>query len=515
MEPKNETSFTGNPEDAGKLPVLVEIQVPKGQGFAENLQMASAIELPGFEVDSSFEPVPVSAPTEEAAANLSVGNQEIVVVRALIDDESLMSEIRQQPNVLEVWLDTPIAPFAVAQEEDTLQMVPTAAFGTCPIPPCDCIPGTAKGTLADVAKYLKADQIWAKGHRGQGIVVAIVDGGISAKNRIPNGKIPRVIGGWPADWGKLAYWGEHGNMTATDVLGIAPEAQLYDIRIAGGAVADSISKALTGYQWAIKQHQANGTPQILSNSWGIYQESWDKLYARNPGHVFTRKVVDAIKEGIHVLFAAGNCGQRCPSGKCGSDTGPGKSIWGANGHPLVMTVGAVNKNEHWIGYSSQGPAALDPKKPDFCSISHFKGYFSSDTGTSAACPVAAGVVALLKQAVPSLTPAQAKKTLKDTAKNIGSPGWDQHSGQGIIQAKGAYDRIVSMWHYNQTVIRTHAKVPSQMAWAYLQGMGWLRVKPNSPDGVTNVFEILCEALANSRKVDVFIQSGLITQATLR
>lgn len=35
-------------------------------------------------------------------------------------------------------------------------------------------------------------------------------------------------------------------------------------------------------------------------------------------------------------------------------------------------------NEQFVGYSSQGPAALDPDKPDFCSITHFTGFSTSD-----------------------------------------------------------------------------------------------------------------------------------------
>ena len=90
-----------------------------------------------------------------------------------------------------------------------------------------------------------------------------------------------------------------------------------------------------------------------------------------------------------------------------------------------MTVGAVNKNEQFVGYSSRGPAALDPNKPDFCSVTHFTGFFNSDSGTSAATPIAAGVVALMKQANPSLTQDEAKTILRTTAKDIGPSGWDQ------------------------------------------------------------------------------------------
>ena len=150
---------------------------------------------------------------------------------------------------------------------------------------------------------------------------------------------------------------------------MAPNAQIYDIRIAAPDIGATISNAIAGFQWAIDRHKANGTPQILTNSWGIFQDNWDPAYATDPNHPFTRKVVDALNEGIIILFAAGNCGGTCPDGRCGTDNGPGKSIWGANGHPRVMTVGAVNKNEQFVGYSSQGPAALDPQKPDFV-LSH-------------------------------------------------------------------------------------------------------------------------------------------------
>ncbi|WP_063925963.1 S8 family serine peptidase [Cupriavidus sp. IDO] len=106
-----------------------------------------------------------------------------------------------------------------------------------------------------------------------------------------------------------------------------------------------------------------------------------------------------------------------------------------------MTVGATNMNEQFVGYSSQGRAALDPDKPDFCSITHFTGFSTSDDGTSAATPIAAGVVALMKKAKPSLTQDEAKAALKATAKGIGLVGFDQHSGAGIIRAKAAYDVV--------------------------------------------------------------------------
>jgi hypothetical protein len=71
-----------------------------------------------------------------------------------------------------------------------------------------------------------------------------------------------------------------------------------------------------------------------------------------------------------------------------------------------------------------------------------QGYFSSDSGTSAATPIAAGVVGLLKQADPAATQDQIKQALRNTAKDIGPVGWDQYSGAGIIRAKAAFDQLV-------------------------------------------------------------------------
>ncbi|MEA5593771.1 S8 family serine peptidase [Rivularia sp. UHCC 0363] len=431
--------------------VLVELRVPSNQGVLAASRTAAQINVSSFRFDTSYEPITIN-PSSEQLSNLQANNEETVIVRGMVEENDIQ-QLESQSNVIKVYKDTPIAPFDIPLLEKSKDLVaPMDGAQNCPIGTCDCEPTTAKGTITDVAKYFGADQIWAAGFKGEGIVVGVVDGGITAEGRDIGAsetirRVKNVIGGPASDWGTTAKeWGEHGNMSATDVLGMAPAAKLYDCRISGG---DSISNALKVFDWAIKQYQIDGTPHVLTNSWGIYQASWDEFYASNPEHPFTRKVVEAIEQGILVLFAAGNCGGSCPSQRCGTDVGSGKSIWGANGHPLVMTVGAVNKEEQFIGYSSQGPASLDPNKPDFCSVSHFKGYFASDNGTSAACPIAAGIVALLKQAKSDLNQQEAKEALKSTAKNIGEPGFDHHSGAGIIQAKAAFDQLLPQqpkWH---------------------------------------------------------------------
>ncbi|NEQ74904.1 MAG: S8 family serine peptidase [Okeania sp. SIO2C9] len=415
-----------NPSE--QVRVLVEVLVPRsaGAGLAmDNLD--SSINLPGFQVDSSYAPVTVESTPEQSMSMRLRSDEEIVVVRGTVSRGNIQ-QLESSYNVIKVWSDPPIEPFT-----------------NCPIPPCDCVPTTPKGDRLRAAQVMGASQIWARGYQGQGIVIGIVDGGISAEGRTQNGRIPNVIGGWPNnDWGTRAEWDEHGNMSSTDALAMAPQAQIYDIRVSGGDTSDLLSNALQGFQWAINQYQSNGTPQILSNSWGIYQQNLALDYIDNANHPFNRKVVEAVNAGIIVLFAAGNCGATCPDPRCGDSTGPGRDIWGANGHPLVITVGAVNSNYQLIGYSSSGPAALDQNKPDVCGVSHFTGYFNSDAGTSAACPVVAGVVALLKQANSSAQPAQIKTALQETAAQIGGlRGWNQHSGYGVVQGNQALSALES------------------------------------------------------------------------
>ena len=472
-KPGPASSATPQASDSDEMQnVLVEMLVPNSKAPSAELRMATGIQTSGFRVDSSYEPIPMGPaprPENQPGRLAAAAAQETVIIRGTIPADRI-AELEAQPNVVKVWKDTKIAPFASSiapkskgsrstlippnapaalaskstssKKERNTFVNPTQGFADCPIGVCDCDMYTAKGTLADVANYLRVDEIWAAGHRGEGIVVGVVDGGITALGRPvrPNeiARIDRVIGGFPVnDWGTTgALWGQHGNMCATDVLGMAPNANLYDIRISEGAY---ISIALAGFTWAINQHRIDGTPHILTNSWGIFQEAWDPEYARDPNHPFTRKVVEAVNEGIIVLFSAGNCGATCPDERCGPDTGPGRCIWGANGHPRVITVGGVNIEGQLVGYSGQGPAALDPNKPDFCSVTHFQGYFAVDAGTSAATPVAAGVIALLKQAKPGLTPDQVKDLLKSTAKRLGPGDFNQHAGAGIIRAKVAYD----------------------------------------------------------------------------
>ena len=87
----------------------------------------------------------------------------------------------------------------------------------------------------------------------------------------PGKLIPNVIDGSMSDWGTTGVdWDWHGNMCAMDVLGIAPGAKLYDLRING----DTLTSAYRNFDWAINRHKVDRTPHIITNSWSYYLREW-------------------------------------------------------------------------------------------------------------------------------------------------------------------------------------------------------------------------------------------------
>lgn len=70
------------------------------------------------------------------------------------------------------------------------------------------------------------------------------------------------------------------------------------------------------------------------------------------------------------------------------------------------------------------------------------GSYTYQTGTSMAAPMIAGVAALLLSHAPALSPAAVEEILRQSALDLGSPGWDQFFGHGLAKARAALDLLI-------------------------------------------------------------------------
>jgi subtilisin family serine protease len=313
-----------------------------------------------------------------------------------------------------------------------------------------------------------------------------------ARNRgLPDYHREREVRGWPRyeattdRAGKRisrtilpgATGSDHGYMIARNILAIAPEATIWDAPLlpleneqdappnpsTASHLFQLIKQAFEKREitsWDADPKSDAREPCIIVNAWGVLDPESDPDlagYADDPDHLLINDMERLDKAGIDVVFAAGNCGEPCPDRRCGlQDTGPGRSILGWNAHPRVLTVGAVRVDGLPVALSAQGPGRLARKgsgstdytdnlrarqKPDLSAPSHFRESDDAsefNTGTSAACGFAAGVLAALRS-VPSgrgLCPEAMRSLLRDNARPAGA-GWDPRLGFGTINLANA------------------------------------------------------------------------------
>jgi hypothetical protein len=328
------------------------------------------------------------------------------------------------------------------------------------------------GTAGDVRRRLGLGRLQRLGMDGDGVAVAVVDNGINLDYLRTRGLSPELD--VHLSWSPLRTVRpgqapvDHGTMCAFDAAIAAPDATLLDFAILqstrrGGSVMDGIlSDAVQAYgvllnMMLLADDERPFHSLVVSNSWGMFHPSWDfppghpGRYADNPNHPFNVIVGSLAAAGADILFAAGNCGPSCPDRRCQGNTR--NTITGANSHPDVVTVAGVDTSGAVVGYSSVGPGALTAQKPDLATYTHFLGSEAfgigePDSGTSAACPVMAGVVAALRSAVPfdrakvNRSPAAIKAFLlqRGVRRPAGaSTGWAPDDGHGIATT-GQFDQ---------------------------------------------------------------------------
>jgi serine protease AprX len=314
-------------------------------------------------------------------------------------------------------------------------------------------------------KEIRADSEWAAGVTGQGVTVALLDTGIAnvpdLAGRVlpvhndlnllnPTSPCENLTGESTCDdnyghgtfiAGLIAGNGASSNGAWS---GVAPNANLLSVKVAGADGSADVSTVLAGIQWVVSFKDRYGI-KVLNLSLGTDST---QSYRVDPLNFAVEKAWDS---GITVVVAASNSGPAA-----GTISKPGDD-------PLVVTVGAVDdmgttslNDDELPDFSSHGPTAADGlAKPDVVAPgahivslrapgsaidtqfpTYVDGYYRKGSGTSMSTGVVSGAVALMLQANTSLTPNRIKYSLTSTARDVASTD-PMAVGAGLIDAYGA------------------------------------------------------------------------------
>lgn len=262
--------------------------------------------------------------------------------------------------------------------------------------------------------------------------------------------------------------GGTGTLSGGKYEGAAPGADLIGYG-SGGALF--VLDGIGGFDYAIT-HQREYNIRVITNSWG----SSGDFNPNAPINVASKKAHD---RGIVVLFAAGNAG-------------PAENTHNPYAKaPWVISVGAGEKDGTLADFSSRGTPGvggtfdMDGKSWTWTDAPTFVApgvdivstrtvspvtslaaqedletlepahlpYYTVMSGTSMATPHAAGIVALLLEADPTLSPAKVKTLLQQTATNM--PGYDTWEvGAGYVNAYAAVESILNGTSYGATLNST-------------------------------------------------------------
>jgi Subtilase family len=436
--------------------VIIELRgAPSTRRMAQSAEIRSLSTIANIKLDASFAPVPVPSGTPvppeatediERAFGLTMdrlaGEEQTYIVRGTLEDEPAdIERLSAESAVVGVFADVAINPLIT------------------------CGGSPAVGDDKRVEELLCVPKLKQAGLDGSGVCVAVVDTGINLAYLNSKGKFPSfdlALSWKPPSSTVVENPGAlpigHGTMCAFDACIAAPNCTLLDIAVLlsetpGGTVMEGyLSDAVTAYGHLRTVLRGSSRPKalVVTNSWGMFHPSWDfpighpGNYSDNANHPFNRIVRTLEREGADILFAAGNCGNECPDGRCGGAT---NAIYGANSHPKVLSVAGVDTNLSRVGYSTKGPGRLTREKPDIAGYTHFKGAFPVDGGTSAATPVVAGVIAALRtqwpydSSAPATWPIVVRDLIKQTATDRGPAGFDFEYGFGIVNACALSDML--------------------------------------------------------------------------
>jgi hypothetical protein len=268
---------------------------------------------------------------------------------------------------------------------------------------------------------------------GRGIKIGVIDSGIDAGHESLKGKVEQFYDVRKKGVAQPQDYSEHGTQVSGVLVGgsdskglqtgVAPGSKLL---MAGGF--KNIKHVFLALQFLLNPDNDFNTqdqPLIMNNSWDFRRRL--KGPATGEEAIF-RALESVVNAGVLPIFSAGN-------------RGPRKSSLGVPAlFPQSLTVSAVDRRGKVPSFSSRGPAQYAGKslrKPELTApgkellTTGPRGGYTRVSGTSIAAPHVSATAALLLQIEPTLTGAQIKSILIESA-NDGRSSWNPSRGYGLL-----------------------------------------------------------------------------------
>jgi subtilisin len=270
-------------------------------------------------------------------------------------------------------------------------------------------------------KRIGSGLVHDSGNRGDGVKVAIVDTGIDYTHPDLDGNYAGGFDFVNADGDPMDDHGHGthvaGTVAAEDdgagVVGAAPKALLYGVKVLNSMGSGSWSGIIAGIEWA-----ADNGVQVTNNSYGG---------STDPGSIVRAAFDNSYAVGVLHVAAAGNSGACTPAG----DT----VLYPAR-FASVMAVAATSSTDARACFSSTGPDVEISGPGVSINSTRRGGGYTVMSGTSMASPHVAGVAALVLASA-QMTNVEARQKLVDTADDLGAGGRDELYGFGLVDADGA------------------------------------------------------------------------------
>jgi subtilisin len=246
----------------------------------------------------------------------------------------------------------------------------------------------ATETTADLWAAIRPETLW-QGRTGRGVRVAVVDSGIDTEHPDLKGKVKESVEAVTED-GRIEFrpstsgdQAGHGTACAGIITSVAPDVDLYSVKVLGPKASGSGDMFLVGLDYAIKQKF-----RVINLSLGTTKRDF---FA--PLHDLLDR---AYQAGCIVVSAANNL--------------PYPSYPSIFSSSVVSVVKRAGGDPFNFGYRYGQVIELVAPGVEVKTTWPGGGYRQL-TGNSFACPYVVGIIALIVEAYPNLTPFQVKTIL--------------------------------------------------------------------------------------------------------